>query len=108
MDERGAGNQRHLPTSNHQLLATYTLPVTLLLTASRRSSSSATAYSLTHTASHCTTYHQLLPEEQAVNEQAADAHVQPSVRPVVGRMESLDSKLARESLAQADSAGHRS
>ena len=107
MDERGAGNQRHPPTSNHQLLATYTLPVTLLLTASC-SSTSATAYSLTHTASHCTTYHQLLPEEQAVNEQAAGAHVQPSVRPVVGRMESLDSKLARESLAQADSAGHRS
>ena len=43
-----------------------------------------------------------------MNEQAAGAHVQPSVRPVVGRMESLDSKLARESLAQADSAGHRS
>ena len=43
-----------------------------------------------------------------MNEQAADAHVQPSVRPVVGRMESLDSKLVRESLAQADSAGHRS
>ena len=61
-----------------------------------------------YTASLCTTYHQLLPEEQAVNEQAAGADVQPSVRPVVGRMESLDSKLARESLAQADSAGHRS
>ena len=43
-----------------------------------------------------------------MNEQAAGADVQPSVRPVVGRMESLDSKLARESLAQADSAGHRS
>ena len=104
MDERGAGNRRHLPTSNHQLVAIYTLPVTLLLTASVV----ALLLTHTHTASHCTTYYQLLPEEQAVNEQAADAHVQPSVRPVVGRMESLDSKLARQSLAQADSAGHRS
>ena len=38
-----------------------------------------------------------------MNEQAARADVQPSVRPVVERMESIDSKLARESLAQADS-----
>ena len=104
-EEQATGGTRQPPTTSYQLLATYTLPVTLLLTAS------AVALLLlthTHTASHCTTYYQLLPEEQAVNEQAAGAHVQPSVRPVVGRMESLDSKLARESLAQADSAGHRS
>ena len=103
-EEQATSGTRQPPTTSYSLL---TLPVTLLLTASC-SSTSATAYSLTHTASHCTTYHQLLPEEQAVNEQAAGADVQPSVRPVVGRMESLDSKLARESLAQADSAGHRS
>ena len=103
-EEQATGGSCQPPTTSYQLLATYTLPVTLLLTAS------VVALLLTHThaASHCTTYYQLLPEEQAVNEQAADAHVQPSVRPVVGRMESLDSKLARESLAQADSAGHRS
>ena len=103
MDERGAGNRRHLPTSNHQLVAIYTLPVTLLLTAS------VVALLLTHLlVLTCFTTYFHTPEEQAVNEQAAGAHVQPSVRPVVGRMESLDSKLARESLAQADSAGHRS
>ena len=101
-DEQATGGTCQPPTTSYSLL---TLPVTLLLTAS---SNSALLLTHTHTASHCTTYHQLLPEEQAVNEQAADAHVQPSVRPVVGRMESLDSKLARESLAQADSAGHRS
>ena len=106
MDERGAGNRRHLPTSNHQLVAIYTLPVTLLLTAVVVV---VVALLLTHLlVLTCFTTYFHTPEEQAVNEQAAGAHVQPSVRPVVGRMESLDSKLARESLAQADSAGHRS
>ena len=100
-EEQATSGTRQPPTTSYSLFIHCPSPCYLLLVV-------IVALLLTHTASHCTTYHQLLPEEQAVNEQAAGADVQPSVRPVVGRMESLDSKLARESLAQADSAGHRS